>query len=100
LQQSFAFTGSTYTLYQDQYSADDDSCSNSPISTTQSTGTFQLSNQSSEPMIEFMSSNGQASYSEYALSGTTFQLISTEQSATGPGLSSPASGVFTLYTGN
>jgi hypothetical protein len=97
LQQSFAFTGSTYTLYQDQYSADDSSCSNSPISTTQTMGSFQLTNQSSEPMIEFMPSNGQASYAEYALSGTSLQLIQTDQAT---GLSSPASGVFTLYTGN
>jgi hypothetical protein len=91
--QSYAFVGATYTFYTDQFAADDNDCSNSPISSTQVTGSFTLSSTGGYPSIEFMPSNGQATYSEYNLSGTSLQLITTDQVS---GLSAPASGVFTL----
>jgi len=91
--QSYAFVGSTYTFYTDQFSADDNDCSNSPISSTQVTGTFSLSSASGYPAIQFMPSNGQQSASEYTLSGTSLTFIATDQYS---GLSAPTSGTFTL----
>lgn len=104
-QLSIEFNGNTYTQYDDQFNSSN--CSDpEPFSTTMSSGTFTLVNQSYGTgygnTIDFTPTSGTLSssplegYEQYVLTGNSLQFVSVDQT----GYTNADSPIYTLYTGN